>query len=90
MLCAIINNAYMNNKKLIEEKAQNNVIDRINPDENVYTKYNIERWFMEDKKNNSTKYGEQVCSEFAWLPLDKQKEKAKKFAKVTKTKKRKK
>lgn len=45
---------------------------------------------MEEKNDNSTKYGEQVCTEFAWLPLDKQKEKAKKFAKITKTKKRKK
>ena len=38
------------------------------------------------KKDNTTKYGEQVCSEFAWLPLDKQKEKAEKFNKVTKKK----
>ena len=38
------------------------------------------------KKENSTKYGEQVCSEFAWLPLDKQKEKAEKLEKVTKKK----
>lgn len=45
---------------------------------------------MGEKNDNSTKYGEQVCTEFAWLPLDKQKEKAKKFAKITKTKKRKK
>lgn len=38
---------------------------------------------MFDKKENVTKYGEQVCSEFAWLPLDKQKENAEKFAKIT-------
>ena len=25
------------------------------------------------KKENTTMFGEQVCSEFAWLPLDKQK-----------------
>jgi len=31
------------NKKEIKEKAKNNVIDSINPNENVYTKYNIER-----------------------------------------------
>ena len=37
-----------------------------------------------DNISNTTKYGEQVCSEFAWLPLDKQKEKAKKFDKITK------
>lgn len=38
---------------------------------------------MENKKENTTKYGEQVCSEFAWLPLDKQKEKAEKMDKMT-------
>lgn len=38
------------------------------------------------KKENTTKYGEQVCSEFAWLPLDKQKEKAEKLDKITKKK----
>ena len=31
---------------------------------------------MEDKKDNTTMFGEEVCSEFAWLPLDKQKENA--------------
>lgn len=36
------------------------------------------------KKENTTKYGEQVCSEFAWLPLDKQKENAEKFDNMTK------
>jgi len=44
---------------------------------------------MENKKENTTKYGEEVCSEFAWLPLDKQKEKAEKLSKVTKSEKRK-
>ncbi len=46
---------------------------------------------MEDKKekmSNTTKYGEQVCSEFAWLPIDKQKEKAEEFEKITKKKKK--
>lgn len=38
---------------------------------------------MLEKKENTTKYGEQVCSEFAWLPLDKQKENAEKFAQIT-------
>ena len=45
---------------------------------------------MEDKtikKENTTKYGETVCSEFAWLPLNKQKEKANKMDKMTKKKK---
>ncbi|MBR3614914.1 MAG: hypothetical protein IKL55_07040 [Clostridia bacterium] len=42
-----------------------------------------------NKKENTTKYGEQVCSEFAWLPLDKQKEKAEKFDKITKSNKKK-
>lgn len=32
---------------------------------------------------NKTKYGEFVCTEFEWLPLDKQKEKAKRFQKIT-------
>ena len=41
------------------------------------------------KKDNVTKYGETVCSEFAWLPLDKQKEKANKMDKMTKTKNKK-
>ncbi len=40
------------------------------------------------KKDNTTKYGEQVCSEFAWLPLDKQKENANKFDKMTKKNKK--
>lgn len=35
------------------------------------------------KKENTTMYGEQVCSEFAWLPLDKQKEQANKLSKIT-------
>lgn len=43
-----------------------------------------------NKKENSTKYGEQVCSEFAWLPIDKQKENAKRFSKITKSSKNKK
>ena len=38
------------------------------------------------KKENTTKYGEQVCSEFGWLTLDKQKEKANKLDKITKKK----
>lgn len=40
-------------------------------------------------KENTTKYGEQVCSEFAWLPLDKQKEKAEEFNRITKSNKKK-
>ncbi|MGN1330135.1 MAG: hypothetical protein ACI4VN_02210 [Clostridia bacterium] len=38
------------------------------------------------KKDNTTMYGEEVCSEFAWLPLDKQKEKANKLNEITKNK----
>lgn len=41
---------------------------------------------MEDKKDNTTMSGEEVCSEFAWLPLDKQKENAERLAKITKNK----
>ncbi len=40
------------------------------------------------KKDNTTKYGEQVCSEFVWLPLDKQKENAIRFDKITKKNKK--
>ena len=39
------------------------------------------------KKKNTTKYGEQVCTEFEWLPLEKQKKNANKFDKMTKKKK---
>lgn len=41
---------------------------------------------MEDKKDNTTMFGEEVCSEFAWLPLDKQKENADRLANITKNK----
>lgn len=41
---------------------------------------------MEDKKDNTTMFGEEVCSEFAWLPLDKQKENAERLANITKNK----
>lgn len=41
---------------------------------------------MEDKKDNIAMFGEEVCSEFAWLPLDKQKENAERLAKITKNK----
>ena len=44
---------------------------------------------MEDleNKDNKTKYGEFVCSEFKWLPIEKQKEKVDKLDKITKNKK---
>lgn len=42
----------------------------------------------QDKKENTTKYGEEVCTEFVWLPLDKQKEKADRLDKITKTRKK--
>ena len=43
---------------------------------------------MEEKKfydnmNNVTKFGEFVCSEFAWLPINSQKENAKRLEKMT-------
>ena len=41
---------------------------------------------MEDKKDNTTMFGEEVCTEFAWLPLDKQKENAERLANITKNK----
>ena len=43
-----------------------------------------------NKKENITKYGENVCTEFQWLPLSKQKEKARWLDKITKTNKNKK
>ena len=42
---------------------------------------------ISNKKKNTTLYGEEVCSEFAWLPLDKQKEQANRFNEMTKKKK---
>ena len=36
------------------------------------------------KKENTTKYGEFVCTEYQWLPLEKQKEQADKMANMTK------
>lgn len=38
------------------------------------------------KKDNTTKYGEWVCSQFAWLEPDKQKENALRFDDITKRK----
>ena len=39
------------------------------------------------KKENTTKYGEFVCSEYHWLPIEKQKEQAKKMEEITKKQK---
>lgn len=39
------------------------------------------------KREDMTKYGEFVCSTFQWLPLEKQKEQAKKMTKMTKNQK---
>ena len=36
------------------------------------------------KREDMTKYGEFVCSTFHWLPIEKQKQQAKKMAKMTK------
>ena len=41
---------------------------------------------MECFKEDVTKYGEEVCTSFGWIPPEKQKEKAKKLAKATKKK----
>ena len=45
-------------------------------------------FFMERKPNlysddNVTKYDEFVCTEFVWLPINKQKENAKRLEKIT-------
>lgn len=39
------------------------------------------------KKEDTTKYGEFICSTFHWLPIEKQKEQARKMANITKNKK---
>ena len=36
------------------------------------------------KREDMTKYGEFVCSTFHWLPIEKQKEQAKKMERMTK------
>ena len=36
------------------------------------------------KREDMTKYGEFVCSTFQWLPLEKQKEQAKRLVNITK------
>ena len=41
-------------------------------------------------KEEVTKYGETVCTSFGWLPPEKQKERAKKLAKMTSKKQNKK
>ena len=38
----------------------------------------------EDNLKNTTKYGEFVCSTFHWLPIEKQKEQAKRMIEITK------
>ena len=43
----------------------------------------------ENNNDNVTKYGEFVCSQFEWLPIDKQKEKTNKMNEMTKNKKKK-
>lgn len=44
----------------------------------------------EIEKENTTKFGEFVCTEYQWLPLEKQKEQANKMANMTKREKGKK
>lgn len=39
------------------------------------------------KKEDTTKYGEFVCSEYHWLPIEKQKEQANKMENITKANK---
>ena len=51
---------------------------------------NIAEKIVDKIKENTTKYGEFVCSEYQWLPLDKQKEQANKMANMTKKEKGKK
>ena len=44
---------------------------------------------MDDEDINLEKYGEFVCSYHAWLPLEKQKEEAKRMENMTSKKKKK-
>ncbi len=39
------------------------------------------------KKEDTTKYGEFVCSAYHWLPIEKQKDQAEEMEKMTKKKK---
>lgn len=41
----------------------------------------------EHRREDTTKYGEFVCSSYHWLPIEKQKEQAKRLANITKNKK---
>ena len=41
----------------------------------------------EERKEDTTKYGEFVCSTYHWLPLEKQKEQAERLNKITQKKK---
>ncbi len=41
-----------------------------------------------EHREDTTKYGEFVCSAFHWLPLEKQKEQAKNMINMTKRKKK--
>ena len=40
----------------------------------------------EKMKETTTKYGEFICSEHHWLPIEKQKERAEKLQNITKNK----
>ena len=40
-----------------------------------------------EKKEDTTKYGEFVCSAYHWIPVEKQKEQAKNMANMTNQKK---
>ena len=39
------------------------------------------------KREDTTKYGEFICSNYHWIPIEKQKEQAKRLANITKDKK---
>lgn len=69
-----MNNEF-NKKKIDEEKRRENM-------EQAKEKFGVE------VGEDSTKYGEFVSSYFAWVPLPKQKEKAKELQKMTKNDKK--
>ena len=65
---------------------QNKLYNKLNRENNIIKRRKNMRKENKRKKDNTTIYGEEVCSEFAWLPLDKQKEKANKLNEITKNK----
>ena len=56
--------------------------NKVNIDEEIANEISI--LGKHEVGEDSTKYGEFVCTEYQWLPLEKQKEQAEKMANMTK------